>query len=318
MQEAKFLDAFVPQGSNATPSASPTTAVTLSAGMQWGPVYSQAAAHGVEVVGGSDPTVGVMGLLLGGGHGPLSAQRGLAADQALEFLVITPDGQLRTCNAYQNVDLFWALRGGGGSTFAVVVSMTVKTFPMQNVTTYSFQTNSTNNNALWDASTYFSSQLPQLNEAGMTCYFYVTPAVSGSGTVGSLYGIFISYGSNNATQVSLLTPLINGMRAGSWKNSTTPFGGISNEYPNLYAYTTGSKTTDVVGLDGRLGSRLLTEESLTSDMGRLRSALEASTPPGATMMGHMTAGKGVREVKPEGGGNAVLPAWRYSYVHLGE
>ena len=77
-----------------------------------------------------------------------------------------------------------------------------------------------------------------------------------------------------------------------------------------------TKTTDAVGLDGRLGSRLLDENALTSDVGKLRKVLQASTPTGATMMDHVTGGKGVREVKPAGGGNAVLPAWRYSYVHL--
>ena len=148
------------------------------------------------MVGASDPTVGVVGQLLGGGHGPLSAQVGLAADQALEFQVVTPDG---ICNAYQNVEIFRALRGGGGSTFAVVISVTVKSYPAQNVTTWGFQTNATTDNALWDAAAYFSAQLPQLNEAGLTCYYYVTPSATTDTAGGSLYGIFISYGTNNAS-----------------------------------------------------------------------------------------------------------------------
>lgn len=31
----------------------------------------------------------------------------------LEFEIVTPDGELRTANEYQETDLFWALRGGG-------------------------------------------------------------------------------------------------------------------------------------------------------------------------------------------------------------
>ena len=318
MQGAVFMDSFVPTGSNNTLTPTPTSAVTLSAGMQWGPVYSLAAAHDVEVVGGSDPTVGVIGQLVGGGHGPISTQRGLAADQALEFQVVTPDGRLRICNAYQNVDLFWALRGGGGSTFAVILSVTVKTFPTRSVTAYGFLMNATNNDALWDASTFFHTQLVQLNEAGMTCYYFIRPGVAAGGAGGSLYGVFLSFGTDNATQYSLLQPLVNGMRAGSWKNSTTPFGGITTQYPNLYAYEANSTDTEEVGFDGRLGSRLLDEQALNSDPAKLRLALEASTPPGEYLMGHMTTGKGVREAKPAGGGNAVLPAWRYSYVHAGK
>lgn len=53
----------------------------------------------------------------------------MAADQALSFDVITADGVYRTANARENPDLFWALKGGGPSTFAAVLSVTVKTFP---------------------------------------------------------------------------------------------------------------------------------------------------------------------------------------------
>jgi hypothetical protein len=83
-------------------------------------------------VGGAAPTVGAAGgWALGGGHSPLAKQFGLGADStslpkllsnaecthtpldAVEFEIVTPDGELRTVNAYRNKDLFWALRGGG-------------------------------------------------------------------------------------------------------------------------------------------------------------------------------------------------------------
>jgi hypothetical protein len=47
----------------------------------------------------------------------------LAADQALSFDVITADGVFRKANARENPDLFWALKGGGPSTFAAIVSV---------------------------------------------------------------------------------------------------------------------------------------------------------------------------------------------------
>jgi FAD/FMN-containing dehydrogenase len=52
------------------------------------------------------------GFIQGGGHGPLSSLYGLAADDALEFEVITTTGKVLTASPSQNVDLFWALRGG--------------------------------------------------------------------------------------------------------------------------------------------------------------------------------------------------------------
>ena len=309
MQGMNFTSSFTPKGGQTS-----FAAATLQAGTQWGDAYKAAAANNVQVVGGSDPTVGIGGFLLGGGHGPLTPQYGLGADQVLEMQVVTFDGQIQTCNAYQNKDLFWALRGGGPS-FAVIISVTVKTYPLQPVTTWGFLINSTNNDALWDATTYFHSQLAQLNEAGLTCYYFVRTS-SGPRINGTLYGLFISYGETNVTQ--LVQPLVKGMNAGPWFNKTSGFGGITTQYPNLYAFTMNGQHTEQVGNDGRLGSRLLDEQSLTSDPKKLRAALEASTPPGQLLMGHLTAGKGVREAKVEGGGNAVLPAWRYSYVHMGK
>jgi FAD/FMN-containing dehydrogenase len=43
--------------------------------------------------------------------------------------VVTPDGRFVTADEKNNVDLFWALRGGGGGTFGVVTSVTFKVYP---------------------------------------------------------------------------------------------------------------------------------------------------------------------------------------------
>ena len=53
----------------------------------------------------------------------------MGADNVLSFEAITAEGKYVTANAKENSDLFWALKGGGPSSFAVVVSITVKTFP---------------------------------------------------------------------------------------------------------------------------------------------------------------------------------------------
>jgi len=66
------------------------------------------------------------GWLQSGGHSPFSTIHGLAADNALEFKVVTADGNLVVANEVVNQDLFWALRGGGGGTWGVVVEATVK------------------------------------------------------------------------------------------------------------------------------------------------------------------------------------------------
>ena len=75
--------------------------------------------------GGDCHTVAIGGFLMGGGHSPLSAYLGLGMDKVYEFELITSNGSYVRANENENSDLFWALRGGGGGTFGIVLNITV-------------------------------------------------------------------------------------------------------------------------------------------------------------------------------------------------
>jgi FAD/FMN-containing dehydrogenase len=76
----------------------------------------------------SAPTVAMSGLTLGGGIGGLSRAWGLTCDALVAAEIVTADGALRACDATNEPELFWALRGGGGGSFGVVTSLTFRTF----------------------------------------------------------------------------------------------------------------------------------------------------------------------------------------------
>lgn len=119
---------FRPQGS---PAGSTTPAVTVGAGTIWGEVYrSVARDQGRYVQGGGCLTVGTAGFVQGGGFGSFSKQFGTGAANLLEAEVVTADGRIRVVNAWQDPELFFALRGGGGGTFGVVTRMTLRTHPL--------------------------------------------------------------------------------------------------------------------------------------------------------------------------------------------
>jgi FAD/FMN-containing dehydrogenase len=104
----------------------------IGAGARLVDVYSALGAKGVAVAGGSCPTVGITGLALGGGQGVLSRAFGLTCDAIRSARVVTADGQARTVDATHDPDLFWALRGGGGS-FGAVTSLTMAVRPAPTV-----------------------------------------------------------------------------------------------------------------------------------------------------------------------------------------
>ena len=60
---------------------------------------------------------------------PHSHEHFVGVDNVLEFTIVTADGSHVVANAYNNQDLFWALRGGGGGTWGVVTSVSYKTHP---------------------------------------------------------------------------------------------------------------------------------------------------------------------------------------------
>jgi FAD/FMN-containing dehydrogenase len=125
MNDVTVLDAFVPTGGA---QADAVPAVRIGAGAMWIDAYTAVTTKaGRYVQGGGCTTVGVPGLVQGGGFGSFSKRFGTAASSLLEAEVVTADGQVRIANAHTNPDLFWAIKGGGGGTFGVVTRMTLRT-----------------------------------------------------------------------------------------------------------------------------------------------------------------------------------------------
>ena len=112
--------------------------MSIEPGAIWGQAYDAVTTKGGRYVqGGGCMTVGVAGLILGGGFGNFSKAYGTAAASLLEAEIVTADGDVKIANACSNPDLFWALKGGGGG-FGVVTRVTLRThraagFPWRSV-----------------------------------------------------------------------------------------------------------------------------------------------------------------------------------------
>jgi FAD/FMN-containing dehydrogenase len=106
---------------------------TVGAGASLGGLYRAIAARGLAFTGGSCPTVGISGHLLGGGYGYLARPYGLACDSLQSVDLIDPEGQQVRADADQNMDLYWACRGGGGGSFGIATSFAVRLKKVANV-----------------------------------------------------------------------------------------------------------------------------------------------------------------------------------------
>jgi FAD/FMN-containing dehydrogenase len=100
----------------------------LEPGLTWNEVAQTLQPYGLALTSGDTGTVGVSGLLLGGGIGWMVRKYGLTLDHLRAVELVTADGQFLRASADEHTDLFWGLRGGGGN-FGIATAFEVDLHP---------------------------------------------------------------------------------------------------------------------------------------------------------------------------------------------
>ncbi|OAP54750.1 hypothetical protein AYL99_11198 [Fonsecaea erecta] len=175
----QWTEDFVVEGAPAGSQGVP--AVTLQAGEQWLDVYRAASEQRVIVVGGHARTVGAAGgWLTGGGHSVWSNLYGLGVDNVLEVKLVNSQGKHVTVNQYTDPEYFYALRGGGGSTWGVITSVTYRTHPEPaHIQVAAVQINATAHSSLRPVLEGSLGALVNMTDAGYTGYGYLSNGFSG-------------------------------------------------------------------------------------------------------------------------------------------
>lgn len=192
-------------------------AMRMGAGVQGFEAYKVAQTHGLVVVGGNCPTVGTAGgYTQGGGHGPLSSKFGLGADQVLEWEVVIASGEILRATPTDNPDLYWALSGGGGGTYGIVLSMTVKAYADMptSASNLTFTNQVVSQDAYYEVvGTFHEAPIPIVDAGGVSVWQLTNTTFSMAPT----YGPNIS----TAQMKSLLMPVIDKLDQYKFKYSTS-------------------------------------------------------------------------------------------------
>jgi hypothetical protein len=205
-----------------------------------------------------------------------------------------------------------------------VVEATVKAYPNEHVTAADFTIASTarSGDGLWDAYTYFVSQMPEMVKRGVSGYFYIQPAsirtlmihpgnISGTANVRAFWKPYLDKMASFPTMRKADLSIFN---YGSYKRYfDAHFGAVDKVADDQCAvkiqkrHGPGSEMAAPTPQGAMpLDSRLLGEAHLTSP--KLKAALKASSPG---MQGHLIANPALKVDD-----TSVLPAWRKAYVHL--
>ncbi|MFF4761626.1 FAD-binding oxidoreductase [Streptomyces sp. NPDC001292] len=110
--------------------------VTVGGGAHLGDLYRVLWKAGVTIPAGTCPRIGIGGHVLGGGMGMLSRSRGALVDHLVGLELVGADGRVRHVDEGEHPDLFWACRGGGGGSYGIATSYTLRTSPIGDVTIF--------------------------------------------------------------------------------------------------------------------------------------------------------------------------------------
>ena len=106
---------------------------TVGCGLNFGDFRAALAPYGLHVPGGECDDVCIGGYVQGGGYGFTSVTYGMNCDNVESMRVMLADGRIVTANGGQNADLWWAVRGGTGGNFGVLLTVTYQLRPLGNV-----------------------------------------------------------------------------------------------------------------------------------------------------------------------------------------
>ncbi|KAE9369767.1 FAD-binding domain-containing protein [Stipitochalara longipes BDJ] len=323
----KTLDFYQNFTASNCPAANGQNVGEMGAGVVAGDAYRFFNSHGMDVTGGYEESVGIAGGFgQGGGVGDYTTTYGLMVDNAVEFEVVTADGCTRVINECNDPDLFWAMRGGGGGTFAILTKYRVQLHPAMPISTYNFVatfsgTNATQQQTLRKIMTaHASSQIAWSNELITGQVDYSTVAASGD-----LVLPYNDDGSKLKAATADFSQFISNL------TGITLYQNNYTYYPSYTDYLAFSfadaEKTEPAGIFSLLASRLMprhlfnASDTVESLVDGVISGMEAARNLGLQRVGAQIVSETPLSNPDTKQQTSALPAWRdalWHVIHVGE
>jgi len=206
-------------------------------------------------------------------------------------------------------------------TFGVLTSVTMKTVPTPEVLMMDFTIKTTSDNPqAFDMLAYVVAQFPDFVDKGLSGYPLIYSTVPNfidntTSLIKGMIGRVMLLDTHKVSDMmDLWQPIFDHINA-TWTRMTATVN--ITAFPSFNDFYRVGYDSSSTGHESVMGSRLLDRDALTSSPANLRAVLaKIATASQATV--YMVSGKGVHNARPRGGGNAVHPAWRKTYVHSSE
>ncbi|KAH6716547.1 hypothetical protein BKA61DRAFT_717939 [Leptodontidium sp. MPI-SDFR-AT-0119] len=299
-------------------------AVRVGAGVEAWELFNFMVTYNITIVAPGGSTVGVGGGWFAvGGHGALTSFYGLGADQVLSIQVVTADGRFLTADPFTNEDLFYALRGGGGSTYGIVTSVVMKAYPPINMTISTLNFSLSNRPApnsstlipatsildpeiFWGAFNLYTRFSEKVVDAGGICFNYIRPQGNNTFTFTTSSQFA---GLTPSQVVQFMQPLYDDFKR-IGLNLSNPRSLTSSPYGS------GRPASGATPINTRYRSRLFPRENWQDDVlfNRTIDVIRKSVEAGYVFHGIPHAPR-IEIAGWPGRTNAVNPAWRKVVMH---
>jgi hypothetical protein len=224
-----------------------------------------------------------------------------AADNVLEFEAITASGHYVTANEYKNADLFWALKGGGPATYAVILSTTMKTFvdlPSAGATLYLNTTHTLNPDVIWNGTSIFHKYSNHYVDNGLYAYYEILPFTF-------RVRPFVAINKTTTQLQSILQPMLDELDAAG-----IPYDFETKAYPTFYDLYIDLFEPENAGDSALTGGWMFNHHDVATNNDAIIDAFKTVAAPRSDLFGILIGhifnpGYGMPQAN-----SATHPAWR--------